>query len=496
MLVPTGEDFHLSLDSTGVFVYFALRGHRFLLNGNTGFFRALLADFAVEALDAMLLPDAEREAAWASVRDRYGRDGRELVEQLVQVRKGTHDCLAAERRMECFRTRGAPATFTVYLAQACNQRCRYCYSQGGTFGRKAAVMSCETAKEVLAFLLRQARALPDRELSVMLFGGEPLMALDALRLLVRGVHAYNRENPGHVIHLVLTTNGSLWDDEVFRVFAADPKSYLIGVSLDADRATHDGNRPFVAEGRGSPFDGALATICRLRELGCRVSATCVVSRPYDFIGAAKSLRALGLHSFELKQPIFHVYGQEQLPSVLTRDFDAWREGYLRYCDYYLDHVTELSAACFIDRVATVCETTRLLHRDDGTTLACGAAEKKVSVAVDGTLMACESFMGAPESALGDVRDGFDPQKCEAFEGWLLSAGQHRVDVPRCRDCFAKRFCGGGCYAASVDRTGRIEPLDDADCRYVREQLKIDLYFTSQLRQRHPAQWASCLWGET
>jgi uncharacterized protein len=89
-------------------------------------------------------------------------------------------------------------------------------------------------------------------------------------------------------------------------------------------------------------------------------------------------------------------------------------------------------------------------------------------------MPCESFCGHPEFELGNVRTGFDSAKCQKFDKWILSRGQFRIDNERCRNCYAKLICGGGCYALSYDRTGRLDPYPEPWCRYVREAVKTDL----------------------
>ena len=478
-----------ALDPQGVYVYYALRDCRLLLNGNNGWFPDPLPRYAVRVLDALMLSDEERRRVWsAACASDDGRSQR-LVNKLERIRQGDHPVLAPEPRQQRLPCRTAATTFHIYLAQACNQRCRYCFSQGGTFGGPPAVMSAQTSHAVLAFLIRHARAIAPARVGALLFGGEPMLASEAIRILVRGIDAHNRADPSQAIGLLLTTNGTIWDDEVFATFAADRKRHSICVSLDGDRATHDANRPFADGSRGSAYDVSLATIRRLLDMGCFVSATCVVPYPFDMVGAARMLHGIGLPCFEIKQPIFHVYGEKGLGDVFRRDFQTWRTEYLRYSDFFLDHLEDLLPTRIVDRINKAGECENALAGAEGVTLACRVGDDTIGVTADGTLLPCESFVGQPQYALGDVRQGFDADRFAAFEQWILAEGQHRVDHPRCRGCFAKRFCGGGCYAVSLDKTGRLEPQDEMACRFVREQVKIDLYFVSELRRRHPSFYA-------
>jgi sulfatase maturation enzyme AslB (radical SAM superfamily) len=86
--------------------------------------------------------------------------------------------------------------------------------------------------------------------------------------------------------------------------------------------------------------------------------------------------------------------------------------------------------------------------------------------------------------LGDVRDGFNRSGYSEFEDWLLTFGQHRINDEECKYCFAKRICGGGCYAQSYDRYGTAGPFRD-QCLYIKEMVKLNLYYISRMKQLHP-----------
>ncbi|MBW2052118.1 MAG: SPASM domain-containing protein, partial [Deltaproteobacteria bacterium] len=101
------------------------------------------------------------------------------------------------------------------------------------------------------------------------------------------------------------------------------------------------------------------------------------------------------------------------------------------------------------------------------------------------LIPCETFLGRSQFYLGDVKNGFSKTKYNKFEKWILSQGQFRIDNEDCRNCFAKMLCGGGCYAESFNNTGTLRALDEISCAFVRETVKINLYYISQIKNLQP-----------
>jgi uncharacterized protein len=68
--------------------------------------------------------------------------------------------------------------------------------------------------------------------------------------------------------------------------------------------------------------------------------------------------------------------------------------------------------------------------------ACGVGRRLTSVGIDGGLYACHRFTNDPDWKVGDVDRG-------------LSVNQRFIDrpvgeMPKCKTCWARYLCGGGC----------------------------------------------------
>ncbi|MBW2087218.1 MAG: SPASM domain-containing protein, partial [Deltaproteobacteria bacterium] len=481
------DDFSIPVDKNGLVIYFSVKGQPFFFNGHTGFFSDSLPAYADEAFQALTRPAREQNNLFKSLKRKYGDACQDLVSEIRSFQNGTHPDLAIEPKQQGFTQRMKPHTFNVYLSQSCNLSCRYCFNQGGTFGNAASTMSVETARDLLAFFSKIVHSGTHEKISVNFFGGEPLLAPRAVYFLARGLQDLNHHNLKTSIHLMLSTNGTIYNKKIFDVFAERPDVCTVVISLDAFKDVHDRNRPFANPKKGSSYDTVLKNLKRMIREKVPNSVTCIVPYPYDFIGASERLHDFGVEYIELKELNHHIYGCKVLPEVFDRDFQLWRENYIAYCDYHIDYLKGEHPVKHVDRFGVFRDYANKLgnHDQAKTTLACSVADSKIGVSAAGKLIPCEAFIEHAQFELGDVKKGFDEAKFTAFEAWLLTHGQHRLDDDQCRNCYAKLICGGGCYAESIDKSGELHPVNGPSCRYIRETVKIDLYYISQMKRHNP-----------
>ena len=70
----------------------------------------------------------------------------------------------------------------LHIAHDCNLACRYCFAEEGEYHGRRALMSFETGKKALDFLIASSGARTNLE--VDFFGGEPLMNWEVVKKLV------------------------------------------------------------------------------------------------------------------------------------------------------------------------------------------------------------------------------------------------------------------------------------------------------------------------
>ena len=100
----------------------------------------------------------------------------------------------------------------LHVAHTCNLNCSYCFAAQGKFhGEAAGLMSFETGKQALDFLV--AHSGTRRNLEVDFFGGEPLMNFEVCKQLVAYARSIEKA-AGKNFRFTLTTNGIGITDEV------------------------------------------------------------------------------------------------------------------------------------------------------------------------------------------------------------------------------------------------------------------------------------------
>jgi len=417
-------------------------------------------------------------------RDELG--SKEFIQELRLLKNGFHHVLREEPRKLEFDRSVYPRIINVYLSHGCNLACRYCTNQQGSFGGPVSFMSVETAQCVVNFISRIVLSEQHDFISVNLFGGEPLLNPEATLTIASGLQNLNHIKLKTKVHLILSTNGTIYNKKIFDIFAEYPQFSSVLISLDGSKTVHDLNRPF-PDGTTGSYDTVVENLKEIIRTAVPYSVTCVVSSPHDYISAAEELHKIGLKRVEIKPRLDHVHGAGALPDAVDSEFELWRRNYLAYTEYYLNHLDTPSPVMHVDRYSLMGEYINLIgtSNDPPTTLACGVVAVKIGITADGTIVPCEFLQGDEKFKLGDVGRGFDDKKFYEFEQWIFKKGQHRTDVEKCRNCFAKRVCACGCYAVSFDKSGQLVPCEDSMCRVIKERTKIDLYFISELKKRHP-----------
>jgi uncharacterized protein len=148
-------------------------------------------------------------------------------------------------------------SLTIAPTLACNLRCLYCYEQDV---RRGGRMSAETEQQIVDFCQANDRTL--RHLSVVWYGGEPLLAKGIILHLARRFREMMDRREGTYTSSMVS-NGYLLD----RATALELREHgveFVQVTLDGPPAVHDSRRPRVG-GRGS-FETILHNLTEIVDL--------------------------------------------------------------------------------------------------------------------------------------------------------------------------------------------------------------------------------------
>ena len=133
----------------------------------------------------------------------------------------------------------------LHVAHDCNMNCAYCFGDKGAFEGIRCLLSLETGKKAIDFLIQHSGSR--RNLEIDFFGGEPLMNFDVVKELVK----YGREIEGRYgknIRFTITTNGILLDDDKIAYINENMDNVIL--SIDGRPEVNDRMRKTV-NGKGT-----------------------------------------------------------------------------------------------------------------------------------------------------------------------------------------------------------------------------------------------------
>ena len=343
----------------------------------------------------------------------------------------------------------------LHIAHDCNLACRYCFAEEGEYKGGRALMSLEVGKKALDFLIENSGSR--RNLEVDFFGGEPLMNFDVVKELVR----YGREQEklhNKNFRFTLTTNGVLLNDEVME-FANKEISNVV-LSIDGRKEVNDRMRPS-RNGKGS-YDLILPKYLKLAE--SRKQTNYYVRGTFthnnlDFSEDVKHLAELGFKQISVEP----VVAQPEEPYAITEeDLPVLFEEYDKLANYILERSRvgkEFNFFHFmIDLSGGPCVAKRLSG--------CGSGTEYLAVTPWGDLYPCHQFVGMTEYLMGNVFEGINRSDLrEEFKGCNVYAKE------KCRSCFAKFYCSGGCAANSYNFHGNINDAYDIGCELQKKRVE-------------------------
>jgi len=356
----------------------------------------------------------------------------------------------------------------IHICHDCNFRCRYCFADEGAYHSKREMMSLETAKAAIDFLIKNSGER--KVLEVDFFGGEPLMNFDVIKKTV----CYAKEEAAKRNKRFLfttTTNALLLNDEVIEFFNAEMENVVL--SLDGRKEVHDAIRKSV-NGKGT-FDLIIDKMKKFVSLRGNKSyyiRGTFTAKNLDFSKDVLFIADQGFDSISMEPVV------TDLPDLQIREehLPAIKKEYETLCDEYLKRYKEGEGFNFfhfnIDLEGGPC----LLKRVS----ACGAGNEYFSVVPNGDLYPCHQFAGDAKFYLGNVREGIThPEIREKFKSSCLFTRK------RCENCFAKFICSGGCSANNYHFNGDIEEPYAMTCEMMKKRIELAMYILAEKKAMPP-----------
>ncbi len=354
----------------------------------------------------------------------------------------------------------------LHIAHDCNLACQYCFAEEGEYHGRRALMSFEVGKKALDFLI--ANSGNRVNLEVDFFGGEPLMNWDVVKQLVQ--YGRSREEAcGKRFRFTLTTNGVLLNDEIMEFCNREMSNVVL--SLDGRREVNDRMRPF-RNGKGS-YDWIVPKFQEFaRKRGSKsyyIRGT-FTRNNLDFSEDVLHFADLGFRSVSV-EPV--VSAPEEPYSIREEDLPQIMEQYDLLAKEYIKRAKEGRGFTFFHFMIDLQQGPCVAKRLSG----CGSGTEYLAVTPWGDLYPCHQFVGNEKFLLGNVEEGITNTAVrDEFKLCNVYAKE------KCRNCFAKYYCSGGCAANSYQFHGCITDAYDIGCEMERKRVECSVMIQAALAE--------------
>ena len=343
----------------------------------------------------------------------------------------------------------------LLVAMDCNLRCEYCFAGTGDYCMGRNVMSFETGKKALDFLLENSG---NREnLEVDFFGGEPLMNWEVVKQLVEYGRSKEAEY-GKKFRFTIPTNGMLLDDEKMDFINKEMSNVVM--SIDGRKEVNDRVRKRV-DGTGC-YDRIVERYKRLAEKrhyqNYYVRGT-FTKYNLDFSNDVFHLYDLGFDQISV-EPV--VCDHNEKYALTEKELPAIFSEYERLAELMLINEKKGKHFNFFHFMLDLDQGPCAIKRLRG----CGSGNEYVAITTEGDIYPCHQFAGITEFKMGNIHTGeFNMDMKKQF------ASAHIYTKEECKKCWAKFYCSGGCNANNYLYAGSILSPYKMSCEMMKKRLE-------------------------
>ena len=429
----------------------------FVLDVNTGAVH-IVDELVYDLVDDDKLRD--KEELIAEFADKYGKETieeaygeiLELINEEILYTNDQYEDIAHSSMDD----RDYIKAVCLNIIHGCNLRCKYCFADEGEYHGHKGVMSVETAKKAIDYVVK--RSGPRKNIEIDLFGGEPTMIMDKIKEII----AYARENEkalGKNIRFTMTTNATLLNDDMMDFM--DKEMGNIILSLDGRKEVNDNVRIKV-DGSGS-YDDILPNIKKMiakrdKRKTYYVRGTFTHANT-DFYEDVKAMVNEGFREISIEPVVLEdghplALTESDLPQIFENYDKLYYEMARRKKEgdefnFYHFNIDLNGGPCVYKRIS-----------------GCGAGFEYVAITPQGEVYPCHQFVGKEEFKLGSIYDDtYDAELGKKFKK------AHIYNKPKCKNCWARFYCSGGCQANNFAFNGDMNIPYEVGCKMQKKRIE-------------------------
>lgn len=352
----------------------------------------------------------------------------------------------------------------LHIAHDCNLACKYCFAEEGEYHGRRALMSYEVGKKALDFLI--ANSGSRHNLEVDFFGGEPLMNWQVVKDLVK----YGREQEklhDKNFRFTLTTNGVLLNDEIMEFCNKEMANVVL--SIDGRKEVHDFMRPF-RKGAGS-YDLVMPKFKKFAESRNQQKYYVRGTFTHYNLDFSKDVLHFADEGFEQISVEPVVAPETEAYAIKKEDIPQILEEYDKLAAEMVKREKEGRGFTFFHYMLDLSGGPCVYKRLSG----CGSGTEYLAVTPWGDLYPCHQFVGIEKYLMGNVDEGITrPEIIDEFKCCNVYTKE------KCKNCFAKFYCSGGCAANSYNFHGTIQDAYDIGCELQRKRVECAIMIKAAL----------------
>ncbi len=417
-----------------------------------------------------LFEEKRKEEIYDDLKDRYNEEEiKEAIEEVEELKKEemlfTED-VYKDYVLDFKKRKTVVKALCLHIAHDCNLACKYCFAEEGEYHGRRALMSFEVGKKALDFLIENSGNR--RNLEVDFFGGEPLMNWEVVKQLVEYGRSKEKEHNKN-FRFTLTTNGVLLNDEIMEFLNKEMSNVVL--SLDGRKEVNDMMRPF-RNGKGSydmivPKFQKFAQKRGQKDYYIRGTFT---RNNLDFSKDVIEFADLGFKQMSI-EPV--VASEEESYAIQKEDIPQICEEYDKLAKEYIKRKKEGRGFEFFHFMIDLEQGPCVAKRLSG----CGSGTEYLAVTPWGDLYPCHQFVGEEEFLLGNVEEGItNTNMRDEFKLCNVYAKE------KCKDCFARFYCSGGCAANSYKFHHSITDAYDIGCELERKRVECAIMIKAALAE--------------
>lgn len=339
-------------------------------------------------------------------------------------------------------------TVILPISGKCNLKCPYCFAQTKNgFGFED--MSEVEISNIINFIMNGKQK--EEYTTINFFGGEPFINLKIMRFAVKFV----KDNyPDYPVNFTVTTNGTIMNNEIINFLKENGFSIL--VSIDGPKEVPSYR---IFKNGKSSVDKVINNILKMKSEGLHLALRATL--PNDCTDLVK------IHRFfeELEIPFSAVHAYKSINDNNLTDYDSaissLSKQYDKLLEYYKNKI-EQGAKIYS---MSISNKINMILTQSKNNIACGGGINIFAITNDGNIYTCEHLAYDKNFAVGNIFSGIDGDKLKYQQPSYVE------DLEKCKTCWAKFLCSGGCFTQREVSNGRNIGLSGDDCALVKLQWK-------------------------